>query len=521
MNKYVTNLTLPNGTNVLIKDSECRTNLSNEINRATKKETLLQQNINDEASAREQADKALQTNIAKLKIYVTPEMFGAVGDGVTDDVEPLETAINYSITNHLDLVLNKKYLVSHGIEIRQKNGIRIVGNAFGYYFNYETLPAIKCSETFNDDFLIKFDGCSDISIKGINFVGRDENRIIGIFIKNSEYSIIEDNNIIKFKKGIYLYYSGLNKLIRNTISICKCACDSIGSGDSQYTDNYINSCSFTDETDDPEVGTGIAVRANSSHVNITGGKIEWNGKGIYIEGSSGINITSINFDYNKRGNIIVTGNSIDPDNSDTDGLNINSNYFRSGGVAGNESHIYFGTNKGNIKANICGNTFVKASGNNTSDLTICPKAIIRHTSNINSPYKLNINATGNMMLDGSTLNTFWLDGVNGTVNSHSNTTNKNNYVMNNELLIEDSNLRKKVISQTVDLPYNADNAVHMASLSIDLSNYKNGVVIPLGAVFPDDNRFCDYYVSYYNGTINIMSAKHSNARVSYCILYEQ
>lgn len=67
MNKYVTNLTLPNGTNVLIKDSECRTNLSNEINRATKKETLLQQNINSEASTREQADKTLQTKIKAVE----------------------------------------------------------------------------------------------------------------------------------------------------------------------------------------------------------------------------------------------------------------------------------------------------------------------------------------------------------------------------------------------------------------------------------------------------------------------
>ena len=67
MNKYVTNLTLPNGTNVLIKDSECRTNLSNEINRATKKETELQQNINGEASAREQADKTLQTKIKAVE----------------------------------------------------------------------------------------------------------------------------------------------------------------------------------------------------------------------------------------------------------------------------------------------------------------------------------------------------------------------------------------------------------------------------------------------------------------------
>lgn len=42
MNKYVNNLTLPNGTNVLIKDLEGRTNLSNEIRRATAKEKELE-----------------------------------------------------------------------------------------------------------------------------------------------------------------------------------------------------------------------------------------------------------------------------------------------------------------------------------------------------------------------------------------------------------------------------------------------------------------------------------------------
>ena len=63
MNKYVTNLTLPNGTNVLIKDSECRTNLSNEINRATKKETLLQTNIDTVESEREDGENRLQEAI--------------------------------------------------------------------------------------------------------------------------------------------------------------------------------------------------------------------------------------------------------------------------------------------------------------------------------------------------------------------------------------------------------------------------------------------------------------------------
>ena len=112
MNKYVTNLTLPNGTNVLIKDSECRTNLSNEINRATKKETLLQQNINAEASAREHSDTALQTNIDNeintlrtmlsspsiVKDYVTPQMFGAIADGVTNDSKAIQDAIDSGIS---------------------------------------------------------------------------------------------------------------------------------------------------------------------------------------------------------------------------------------------------------------------------------------------------------------------------------------------------------------------------------------------------------------------------------------
>lgn len=63
MNKYVTNLTLPNGTNVLIKDSECRTNLSNEINRATSKETELKNAIDAEKLAREDFDHRLHQAI--------------------------------------------------------------------------------------------------------------------------------------------------------------------------------------------------------------------------------------------------------------------------------------------------------------------------------------------------------------------------------------------------------------------------------------------------------------------------
>ena len=62
------------------------------------------------------------------KDYVTPEMFGAVGDGVTDDYKALNMAINYASEHSILLFLmpNVSYGVSHGIKIEKY--INIEGN---------------------------------------------------------------------------------------------------------------------------------------------------------------------------------------------------------------------------------------------------------------------------------------------------------------------------------------------------------------------------------------------------------
>ena len=63
MNKYANNITLPNGTNVLIKDLECRPNLSNEVTRATSKETELESAISAETTRATSKETELKNDI--------------------------------------------------------------------------------------------------------------------------------------------------------------------------------------------------------------------------------------------------------------------------------------------------------------------------------------------------------------------------------------------------------------------------------------------------------------------------
>ena len=56
-----------------------------------------------------------------LNVYITPEMFGAVGDGLTNDKNALQNAIDYCITNNQPLFLNAKSRYAVGAQIRIVN----------------------------------------------------------------------------------------------------------------------------------------------------------------------------------------------------------------------------------------------------------------------------------------------------------------------------------------------------------------------------------------------------------------
>lgn len=77
--------------------------------------------VEQELSEEEQAQARKNIGVMPL-MSITPEMYGAVGDGVTDDSVALQNAIDYCVTNDVPLVASGKYLFSQGLVI-DNNGM--------------------------------------------------------------------------------------------------------------------------------------------------------------------------------------------------------------------------------------------------------------------------------------------------------------------------------------------------------------------------------------------------------------
>jgi hypothetical protein len=87
----------------------------------------------------------LSNALSELKVFVTPEMYGAVGDGETDDSEALQAAYDYAYEHGMTLKLSSKvYAISEPLYIHSTkrnynnnvnkhrvNGARLIGSGRG------------------------------------------------------------------------------------------------------------------------------------------------------------------------------------------------------------------------------------------------------------------------------------------------------------------------------------------------------------------------------------------------------
>ena len=170
-------------------------------------------------------------NIAnKANIVITPEMFGAKGDDISDDYIPLLNMFNYKDNVVINFPKNKTYRVSRGILIK-KSGLTVYGNNSTIKFTD------KCSvlqEIYNgttttvESTLLYFRGCDNMAFYNLHLDGNADNVT---FTHNGEiYYGYQQDLGIEGMPARYICTFGVDGQGSNNVIIENCSIKHICSG---------------------------------------------------------------------------------------------------------------------------------------------------------------------------------------------------------------------------------------------------------------------------------------------------
>lgn len=167
---------------------------------------------------------ALQNNLFAIPLdiftenneYITPEQFGAKGDGTTDDQKAIQAAIDYASTNGVTLVIpSKTYVIKSTIYIT--NHIAIIGATTPTLWNDNnpaptlsfaltgTAPAIKIDYYKESDYkdINQEATTNHVLIKNLKITGNNQS-FCGI-VTRCYLSNIENLTIERFTIGVYTH----------------------------------------------------------------------------------------------------------------------------------------------------------------------------------------------------------------------------------------------------------------------------------------------------------------------------
>ena len=132
--------------------------------------------------------------------YLTPEDFGAVGDGYADDSVPISLCLATAAATKQTVLMAKKYYVSNPIDINT-DGLYIIINDIEYDGTDVAIKIRGCNNTIKVHSV-------DSKGSGVNFVGDGS--------KHITYNDLEVNTIISKSHGIGLYSSPVS-IYQNTV----------------------------------------------------------------------------------------------------------------------------------------------------------------------------------------------------------------------------------------------------------------------------------------------------------------
>ena len=99
-------------------DTQLQTAIGNETTARKNADTQLQTAIGNETTAREAAINDLKKSTVDLEVFITPEMYGAKGDGSTDDTVAVQAAFNAATANK-PIILTGQYYCTGTITVKR------------------------------------------------------------------------------------------------------------------------------------------------------------------------------------------------------------------------------------------------------------------------------------------------------------------------------------------------------------------------------------------------------------------
>ena len=99
-------------------DKQLQTDIDNETQARKDADTQLQTDIDNETQARKEAIEDLKKSTVGLEVFTTPEMYGAKGDGSTDDTAAVQAAFNAATVNK-PIILTGQYYCTKTITVKR------------------------------------------------------------------------------------------------------------------------------------------------------------------------------------------------------------------------------------------------------------------------------------------------------------------------------------------------------------------------------------------------------------------
>lgn len=195
-------------------------------------------------------------NIADRHGYATPQMFGAVGDGVTDDTQAFKDAIAYleGQLGETDLLTNGRmlyvpsgvYRISDTINVK-KSGIAIRGESFG--------ATIITASGFSG-VLFRFDSLdgsaifrNELSNITIRTLKTGDEQPIHIYASKMFYGVLKDLRLVSWYHGIQIS-SGGKTLLDNVMLFQDQSYEASGIGiQLDGSDIHLNNCQVVPNLD--------------------------------------------------------------------------------------------------------------------------------------------------------------------------------------------------------------------------------------------------------------------------------